>query len=51
MYTSDLFQEITETVLLGPSAENALKRILMRLDGTIMKNDLYEEDDYDDEED
>lgn len=43
MYTSELFNEITDRILLNPTAEYELKKILICLDNKEMWNDLEEE--------
>lgn len=42
MYTSELFEEITTTLKLSPSAEYELKNILRGLDGEEIEDDLEE---------
>lgn len=43
-YTSDIFRQITDSILLAPSAEYELKRILSRLDGEEIIDDLKDEE-------
>ena len=49
MNTSELFEDITSIVLLGPSAEYELKRILRRLDGKTIVDDLVDDEEEEDD--
>ena len=49
MYISELFDEITEKILLSPSAQYELKIILKSYDGEELIDDMDDMDDDDDE--
>ena len=45
MYISELFEEITEKILLSPSAQYELKIILKSYDGEELIDDMDEDED------